>query len=185
MWLESAFSDELDGIRRRERASSPLREQVAELYLEMREDVYRYLLSLGLHPPQAQEAAQEVFLRLYGTLRKGEEIQSHRAWVFRVAHNLGLKTRSRQDREAPFEADVEASLASQAADPEQETLDRERALQFHRAVQGLSEQQRRCLLLRMEGLRYPEIGVALGISASAVGEFLRRAMVRLRRGGNE
>jgi DNA-directed RNA polymerase specialized sigma24 family protein len=32
----------------------------------------------------------------------------------------------------------------------------------------------------MEGLRYPEIGGALGISASTVGEFLRRAMVRLK-----
>ena len=31
------------------------------------------------------------------------------------------------------------------------------------------------------GLRYPEIGAALGISASAVGEFLRRAVARLRK----
>ena len=185
MWFEGAFSDELDGIRRSERASSPLRDLVAELYLEMREDVYRYLLTLGLHPPEAQEAAQEVFLRLYTTLKKGEEIRSHRAWIFRVAHNLGLKCRVRQDREAPFEPNVEANLASPGADPEREALDRERALRFHRAMQGLSEQQRRCLVLRMEGLRYPEIGSALGISASAVGEFLRRATMRLRKVGNE
>ncbi len=37
----------------------------------------------------------------------------------------------------------------------------------------------------MEGLRYPEIGSALGISASAVGEFLRRAMVRLKKAAVE
>ena len=55
-------------------------------------------------------------------------------------------------------------------------------LRFHHAVEGLSEQQKRCLFLRMEGLRYPEIGSALGISASAVGEFLRRAMARLKKG---
>jgi RNA polymerase sigma-70 factor (ECF subfamily) len=48
-------------------------------------------------------------------------------------------------------------------------------------VEALSDQQKRCLFLRMEGLRYPEIGSALGISASAVGEFLRRAMVRLKK----
>jgi RNA polymerase sigma-70 factor (ECF subfamily) len=52
---------------------------------------------------------------------------------------------------------------------------------FHNAVQGLSEQQKRCLFLRMEGLRYPEIGSTLGISPSAVGEFLRRAMARLKK----
>jgi DNA-directed RNA polymerase specialized sigma24 family protein len=33
----------------------------------------------------------------------------------------------------------------------------------------------------MEGLRYPEIGAVLGISASTVGEFMRRAIARLRR----
>ena len=42
-------------------------------------------------------------------------------------------------------------------------------VRFHRGLDGLSEQQKRCLFLRMEGLRYPEIGAALGISASAVG----------------
>jgi RNA polymerase sigma-70 factor (ECF subfamily) len=60
-------------------------------------------------------------------------------------------------------------------------LERERALRFHRAVENLSDQQRRCLFLRLEGLRYPEIGAALGISPSSVGEFIRRAIVRLRR----
>ena len=33
----------------------------------------------------------------------------------------------------------------------------------------------------LAGLRYPEIGSTLGISASAVGEFLRRALLRLRK----
>src|SRR5438105_15722808 len=80
-----------------------LQEQVARLFEEAREDVYRYLLTLGLYPPRAQEAAQEVFLRLYATMRKGEDIQNPRAWVFRVAHNLGLKIRARQHSEEPFE----------------------------------------------------------------------------------
>ena len=40
-------------------------------------------------------------------------------------------------------------------------------LRFHHAVEGLSEQQKRCLFLRMEGLRYPEIGAALGATFAA------------------
>jgi RNA polymerase sigma-70 factor (ECF subfamily) len=72
-------------------------------------------------------------------------------------------------------------LAGSALDPEQNLLEREQTLRFHKAVERLSEQQRRCLLLRLEGLRYPEIGSALGISPSAVGEFLRRAISRLKK----
>ena len=181
MWLALTFGDEMVGAGRQEQAA-PLQDLVAGLFQELREDVYRYLLSLGLYPPQAQEATQEVFLRLYATLQKGEKIQSPKGWIFRVAHNLGLKVRSRQENEAPFDPALEASLATATADPEQDLLDRERTLRFHHAVESLSEQQRRCLFLRMEGLRYPEIGSTLGISASAVGEFLRRAMVRVEKG---
>jgi RNA polymerase sigma-70 factor, ECF subfamily len=177
-----SLGKELAGMAQRDRAAMTLQDQVAQLFQEARDDVYRYLLSLGLHPPQAQEAAQEVFLRLYVTLKKGEDIQNPRGWIFRVAHNLGLKIRAKQGTQVPFDAELELKLRSAELNPEQSLLEREQNILFHQAVQGLSEQQRRCLLLRLEGLRYPEIGSALGISASAVGEFLRRAIARLKKG---
>ena len=179
--LALSIGEQLVGIIRQDRARSALQAQVAQLFEECREDVYRYLLTLGLYPPRAQEATQEVFLRLYTSLKKGEDIQNPRGWIFRVAHNHGLKVRSRQASEESFDPGLEARLTSPSQNPEHELIDRERMLRFHHAVEGLSEQQRRCLFLRMEGMRYPEIGSALGISASGVGEFLRRAVVRLRK----
>lgn len=180
-----SLGDGLVGFLRQEKRISELQDRVAKLFEEAREDVYRYLLTLGLHPPSAQEAVQEVFLRLYTALKNGEDIQNPRGWVFRVAHNYGLKQRERQLSEAPFEPDLDLRLASRTEDPERGLIEREKMTRFHRAVEGLSEQQKRCLFLRMEGLRYPEIGAVLGISPSAVGEFLRRAMLRLRKAGNE
>jgi RNA polymerase sigma-70 factor (ECF subfamily) len=180
-----SLGDELVGFLRPEKRISELQDRVAKLFEEAREDVYRYLLTLGLHPPSAQEAVQEVFLRLYTALKNGEDIQNPRGWVFRVAHNYGLKQRERQVTEAPFEPDLDLRLASRTEDPERGLIEREKMTRFHRAVEGLSEQQKRCLFLRMEGLRYSEIGAALGISPSAVGEFLRRAMLRLRKAGDE
>jgi RNA polymerase sigma-70 factor (ECF subfamily) len=175
--LSDEFADYAGGAK----SGNQLQHDVAQMFVDSRDDVYRYLLSLGLHPPQAQEGAQEVFLRLYATLRKGEEIQNPRAWIFRVAHNLGLKVRARENSQAPFDAELELSLAEPGLDPEQGLIERERLQRLHSGIQQLSEQQRRCLFLRMEGLRHPEIGTALGISTSAVGEFLRRALVRLRK----
>ena len=175
------MSEELVGILRQERAASELQTQVAQLFEESREDVYRYLMTLGLTPSRAQDATQEVFLRLYAALKSGEKIENPRGWIFRVAHNWGLKVRARHASENPFDADMEAKLAAPAHDAEHDLLERERMLLFHRAVEALSEQQKRCLFLRMEGLRYPEIAAAMGISPSAVGEFLRRAMERLKK----
>ena len=182
-----AFSigDEFVDFLRQDRQVSALQDRVAKLFEEARDDVYRYLLTLGLHPPRAQEAVQEVFLRLYAALKKGEDIQNPRGWVFRVAHNYGLKLRERQASESPFDPDLETRLSSPDESPEAQLIDRERMLRFHRAVESLSEQQKRCLFLRMEGMRYPEIGATLGISPSAVGEFLRRAIARLRKAGGE
>ncbi|HUB79874.1 MAG TPA: sigma-70 family RNA polymerase sigma factor [Bryobacteraceae bacterium] len=168
-------------IFRQPQSGLELQDQVAQLYTETREDVYRYLLTLGVHPPKAQEAVQEVFLRLYTSLKKGEKIESLRGWVFRVAHNYGLKVRARQSSEEKFDPAYETRLMSPSANAERELLDREKMSRLNNAVEGLSEQQKRVLFLRMEGLRYPEIASTLGISASAVGEFLRRALLRLKK----
>ena len=59
-----------------------IEEQVTRAFEEVRDDVYRYLLTLGLPSPQAQEATQEVFLRLYLALRKGDLIQNRRGGFF-------------------------------------------------------------------------------------------------------
>ncbi len=154
---------------------------MAQLFADTRDDLYRYLLTLGVQPPKAQESVQEVFLRLYTTLKKGEKIENLRGWVFRVAHNVGLKVRARQASEEAFAPEVGIRLTRPTLNPERDLLERERMLRFHSAVEGLSEQQKRCLFLRLEGLRYPEIASTLGISASAVGEFLRRALARLKK----
>jgi RNA polymerase sigma-70 factor (ECF subfamily) len=156
-------------------------EVVTRLYEEARDEVYRYLVTLGLAPPQAQEAAQEVFLRLYVSLRKGNRIDNLRGWIFRVAHNLGIRLRGREDIMRSFGPELETQLFDYGDNPEQALLHRERHLRFHRAVEALSGQQRNCLYLRAEGFRYREIAIILGVSDSTVGEFLRRAVARLRR----
>jgi len=162
-----------------EGCSNSLQTQVAELFESTRDDVYRYLLLMGVNPASAQEATQETFLRLYATLSKGEDIREPRAWIFRVAHNFGLKLRAAEHAQV-YDPDVELRLTS-PENPERSLLERERLLRLHNALASLSDQQRRCLSLRLEGLRYPEIGAALGISASTVGEFLRRALARLKK----
>src|SRR5687768_7128238 len=82
-------------------------EQVLRAYEECRDDVYYYGLTLGLGPAQAQDVAQEVFLKLYVQLRDGEEIRSLRAWVFRVAHNEALKLRAKERTHAEISPEME------------------------------------------------------------------------------
>jgi RNA polymerase sigma-70 factor (ECF subfamily) len=160
------------------------RELVGRAYRENRLAIYRYLIALGMNPAEAQDLAQEAFLRLYVAIRKGQRIENLRAWLFAVASNLALNQhRARQYRPAATEQDVAAWLQSQSdphSDPEQALLDSERAVHLSEAIRGLSRQQQACLHLRAEGFRYREIARILGVTLPTVAEFVRRAVVRLK-----
>ena len=158
-----------------------LQEQVAQLYTEYRQDVYRYLILLGLPAGQAQETAQEAFMRMYVTLRNGTQIRHPRAWVFTVAHNLALNLKHAESHIHALDPLTENQLRDLSADPERQMIDNQRMEKLHNALGSLSEQQRVCLLLRAEGFRYREIADIIGVGTSTVGEFLRRAITRLRK----
>jgi RNA polymerase sigma-70 factor (ECF subfamily) len=155
-------------------------QQVACVYEESREDVYRYLLTLGLPPPQAQEATQEAFLRLYVAVERGDPILNMRAWVFRVAHNHAIDVLARE-RAKPLEPELEAVLRDVGRGVELELIEREKMEQLGKAWMMLSPQQRQCLHLRAEGLVYREIAETMQISISSVREFLGRAISRLQK----
>lgn len=163
--------------------SSDLHDRVTAAYEDARDDVYYYVLTLGLSPGQAQEVAQEVFLRLYVSLRDGDEIQNVRGWVFRVAHNFALKLRAKERAYVAVEPQFE--MASGGASPETQAIEGQRERLIREALGDLSEQQRQCLYLRASGLRYREIGETLGIATSTVNEFLRRAIARLKKALHE
>ena len=155
-----------------------LRDRVAEAYVEMRDDVYRYLLTFGMSPAHAQDATQEVFLRMFTALKKGDDIVSLRGWAFRTAHNLGINTKTRQKT---HEALDDAMIPAAGTSPERSLIEAERQARLTSAMAGLSPQQRQCLHLRAEGLRYREIAETIGISVSSVSEFVSRAIMRLRK----
>lgn len=124
----------------------------------------------------AEDIAQETFVR---ALRQ-EHLVNERSWLFAVASNLvrdqGRKeiTRRRhlellaaEQRDAHVEApDTALERAQEAADA-------------RRALDTLAERDRQALLLREEGLDYPEIAEILGVAVGSVGTTLSRARRRL------
>jgi len=153
------------------------RRKVEQLFEEAREDVYRYLILLGLSPAEAQEATQDVFLRLYQALSKGDSIDNERAWVFRVAHNHGLNVRAKQRRTLSLEG---VQVPGYKAGLDEALIDDERKRLLESALARMSPQERQCLHLRVQGLKYREIGEALGVGTSTVAKFLQRAVEKAR-----
>jgi RNA polymerase sigma-70 factor, ECF subfamily len=170
-----------------ERAPAPSahEQEVILLFEELRSRLLRYLLALGLPSPDGEEVIQEVFLALFQHLRRGRSRENLRGWIFRVAHNLGLKRRTARTREASIAAGHEEFLAATKADPaenpEQQLLASQRRERLRAVLRALPEQDQWCLSLRAEGLRYREIASVLDMSLASVAASLGRSLARLSR----
>ena len=156
--------------------------EVIRLFEQFRNSLFRYILSFGLSVLDGEEITQEVFLALFRHLQLGKSRRNLRGWIFRVAHNLALKQRY-SNRQSQGEADSEGALGDKELDPSPNPEERLLSLQRQRrllaVLQALPEQDRYCLRLRAEGLRYREIADVLGISLGAVSISLTRSLARL------
>jgi RNA polymerase sigma-70 factor (ECF subfamily) len=155
------------------------RHNLAEAFIELREPVCRYLLALGLGRSEAEEVAQETFLRLCQRLDARGPQSNVRGWVFRVAHNLARDEYRRRQRQPSRPLDAGLGSIHQGADPEQQLLAQERLLRLQGALARLPVHQQECLHLRAEGLRYREIAEVLDGGVSTGAEWVQQALKTL------
>ncbi|MBZ5604375.1 MAG: sigma-70 family RNA polymerase sigma factor [Acidobacteriia bacterium] len=157
-----------------------LEAEVVDLFDQFRDRLLRYLLAFGLAIPDAEEIIQEVFLSLFRHLQRGKSRANLRAWLFRVAHNQALKRRQRNRRD-PESLAADGIAVDPTPNPEDQALSTQTHRRLLAVVRALPEQDRRCLALRTEGLRYREIAGVLDMSLGAVSISIARSLARLTR----
>lgn len=141
--------------------------------------VHRFAQRLLGNPADAEEIAQEVFLRVWQQAPRWRSNGAARfsTWLYRVAQNLCLdRLRQRRPQEA-LDEDLDDDTANVAARFEQSRV----ALQVRDAVALLPARQRAALALcHDEGLSNPEAAAVLEISVEALESLLARARRTLR-----
>ena len=168
-------------VTRAESQATPLEAEVVGHFDRFREPLLRYLLSLGLSVADGEEVVQEVFLALFQHLHRGGPRSNLRGWLFRVAHNLGLRRRYQTLRGKCAEPEAGEWMQDPGPDPEEQMLSGETQQRLQAVLRALPEQDRRCLTLRAEGLRYREIADVLTMSLGAVSLSLTRSLARISR----
>jgi RNA polymerase sigma-70 factor (ECF subfamily) len=160
-----------------------LQARVVSLYEDHRDGIYRFLVGHGLNPSEAQETAQDVFVDLFQAMNKGTSIDSPQAWLYAVAARAAVDYWRRKGA-IPGCVDLDgsavANVRSGEASPEMQAERVERMRQVAAGVARLPKEQRMCIQLRMQGLRYREIADVLGVSTSTAAEWLVSAVNRLR-----
>ena len=119
----------------------------------------------------AEDIVQETMLRVWSRREQWAEIESMEAFCLTICRNLALDRLKRMDQ-ANTSLDSEQhdrADRSYAADPEEQTVQRDRVEMVRRLMDTLPEKQRTCMQLRdVEGKPYKEIAAVMGITEQQV-----------------
>ena len=148
--------------------------------------VYGALRRFGLDPGEADEVAQEVFVRAWRGLPRFEERARFSTWLYRIAFNEAQRRLSRRPPRGseigPERDDPIVSLPeSPRLGPEAQTLDREFERTLERALEQLPADWRDAVVLRdVEGLSTDEAADIVGVGQAAFKSRLHRGRMQLR-----
>jgi len=146
-----------------------------ELWARWRHRIFQFLLRRTGSRQHAEDAFQRTWLKVYKYRHSYDETRPFRAWLFRIAANAGHDAR-RADGDLfylPPEALEDVRWATGRNPYELRDL-------AARALRQLSKQDRRILLLTIEGFSSPEIAEMLGMNQVTVRVRLHRARHQVR-----
>ena len=138
--------------------------------------VYGVLFRLTGTRAEAEDLAQEVFLKLYQRrLRYNDNVAG---WLYRVAMNTGynaLRSRQRRSRREEEAAREDVVAADRSPTTEAQAARRETRRNVQAALANIKPRSARLLLLRELGFSYHEMADIVGVAPGSVGTLLARA----------
>jgi RNA polymerase sigma-70 factor (ECF subfamily) len=158
-------------------------EAIRALVERFQSEVFGLCVKLLNHRQDAEDVAQEVFLRIFRSLRRWDPTRPLKPWVMSIAVNrcrTWLSQRSRRPELADY---LQDTAASRPADDSSELV-----LELHAAMNELRPEYRMVFVLFHEqGQPYEEIAEALDRPVGTIKTWLHRARIevldRLRRRG--
>ena len=163
--------------------------ELVELYQQRLVTVMQHLVG---NKEEAEDLAQEAFLRVYRVRKKYRPRAKFSTWLFTIANNLALNAlRSRQRKPAvPLNVrdsgplgprPAEQLVRDRASQPGARLQQQELAAIIAQALEGLNERQRMAVVLnKFEDMNYAEIAEVMELSPKAVKSLLSRARDNLR-----
>jgi RNA polymerase sigma-70 factor (ECF subfamily) len=168
-------------IRQAQRGSAEAFERVVRFYSTK---IYNFAFRFVFDRDEAQDLAQEVFLRLFVKLREFDAKRPFRPWLYRLAANTCINaTRGRRRRPAPEDPDRVEQLKTdgRTRDPGQEAARRDEVVVLQQAVARLPEDYRTVVVLRyLEDMSCQDVAEALDLPLGTVKTWLFRAREMLK-----
>lgn len=154
-----------------------------QLILCHERQVFLTALRLLGRPEDAQDAAQEVFLRLYKHLAGFDEIRDFRPWLYRVTVNVCRDVYRKRRRSSMLPLEEAATLPDLSSpDPHRALAQAEQRQIVGLGLASLSEKERAAMVLRdIEGLSTKEVARILGSREGTVRVQVASARLKIRK----
>jgi RNA polymerase sigma-70 factor (ECF subfamily) len=144
--------------------------------------LYRYLRKFTSGSEDIDDLVQETYMRVFG-LPDYHAVDSPKALVFKIAHNLAVERARRQKSQATDSiADLDLSNVSSTEAPADQQIDARRRFEsFCAAIDRLPPVCRRVFVLRkVYRLSHNEIATVLGMSHSTIEKHVAKGLLRCR-----
>jgi RNA polymerase sigma-70 factor (ECF subfamily) len=148
--------------------------------------VYRVAYQFAGNHHDAEDIAQEVFIKIYRSLDRFRQDAQLTSWIYRIVMNACIDHRRRQSPAAPSAFGDEANqtlrnMPEETPDPEERAYAGELGIVLEAAIAKLPHGQRLVFVMRHhQGLKLGEIADALGLAEGTVKRQLHAAVHRLR-----
>jgi len=130
---------------------------------------------------EAEDLAQEVFVRVWKALHSFDERATLSTWIYTITRNASLSALRRRARSPAVDSDADV-VAVGAISADTNDADAERALLF-RLLDTLPDRQRQVVtLFYMDERSHDEVSAMLAMPVGTVKTLLHRARERLRAG---
>ena len=147
----------------------------ADLVTRYQSAVYNMAYRMLGDPTEAEDAAQEVFVRAWNQLRTFQLDRRFSTWLLSIASHHCIDMLRRRKPTAPLDG-VALFVPSDAPEPDELALQGERRDMVQRMLNTLPEKYRTVTVLRYyNDLSYDEIAQTTGLTESAVKTQLHRA----------
>jgi RNA polymerase sigma-70 factor (ECF subfamily) len=152
------------------------------LVMENQHRVYGIALRMLGSRAEAEDVAQEAFLRAYRSVAEFRGDAKLSTWLYAITSRLCLNRLGSAERRTTRHGDaLLESVADEQADPTIAMEQRQRQTALRRAIAELSDDRRLVVVLAdLEGLSYEEIADALTLPVGTVRSRLHRARMELR-----
>lgn len=171
-----------------EKAAHGDAEAFEPLVLENQSKVYNLALRMMGNPSDAEDAAQEAFIKAWNSLRAFRGDSRFSVWLYRLTNNVCIDMLRRQKRRATVPLsqeddegeEIEISIPDERFLPEEEAERRELRREVREALAALPEEWRSILVMReLGGLSYEELAEQLQLQTGTVKSRLSRARKKL------